>query len=508
MATKTIVCPECQAPAGPGRYACAQCGALLASVALAPRPQGRAGREAVVDVAPAEAAPPALAPSLVEQATDVLVADRPRRTRVAPAWTQGLAAEPIESAPGVDERWDDQPPTAEAAAEPVPAERPMENDLEADHGVTVEPIAALVNRATNGLGPKRATEKKAPSIAAIKPAPLPKVRRRSTPDPAALERIAPLAVPQPDVEPAAVATPEPAVLASVEPVARAAPEPAVLATPEPATPAVLATPEPATPAASERASLAVAPPAVTPRVERAQTVQPPPRFELAPASKPASRVEVAPRREAVPAWPPPGDRGPLVEPLPRVPAGVYLPPSAVLPSGEALPIAGATNGRPATVPAVPDAATSDGASKGVSAADRLAQLDLPEDTPRRVVAIGAVVAALGFLLPWSTSPTGSDLLGDYWVRWGMAGPGAWIVVALLIGLAGLTLAGGRLASAPVGLPGVALAMLLLGLSWPYLFGVPGRTVGIWVVLAGVILLAVGGLLDMRAGRHGDSQPTV
>jgi hypothetical protein len=247
---------------------------------------------------------------------------------------------------------------------------------------------------------------------------------------------------------------------------------------------------------------------VTPPVEPAQTVQPAPRFELAPASKPAPRVEVAPRREAVPAWPPPGDRGPLVEPLPRVPAGVYLPPSAVLPSGEALPIAGASNGRPATVPAVPAAATSDGGSKRVSAADRLAQLDLPADTPRRVVAIGAVVAALGFLLPWSTSPSGNDLLGDYWVRWGMAGPGAWIVVALLIGLAGLTLAGGRLASAPVGLPGVALAMLLLGLSWPYLFGVPGRTVGIWVVLAGVILLAVGGLLDMRAGRHADPQPTV
>jgi DNA-directed RNA polymerase subunit RPC12/RpoP len=37
MATKTVVCPECGSPAAPGRYACAECGALLASVALMPR---------------------------------------------------------------------------------------------------------------------------------------------------------------------------------------------------------------------------------------------------------------------------------------------------------------------------------------------------------------------------------------------------------------------------------------------------------------------------------------
>jgi hypothetical protein len=191
-----------------------------------------------------------------------------------------------------------------------------------------------------------------------------------------------------------------------------------------------------------------------------------------------------------------------------VPAGLYLPPSAVLPPGESLPLAGPSNGRPAD-PRAASAATPVGATTDrLSAADRLGQLDLPADTPRRVISIGAVVAVLGFLLPWTASPTGNDVLGDYLIRWGMAGPGAWIVIALLLGLAGLTLAGGRFASAPIGLPSVAAAMLVLGLVWPYVFGYSALAVGIWVVLAGVILVGVGGLLDLRARRHDSPPPSV
>ena len=37
MATKTVVCPECDAPLSPGRFACSSCGALVASVATVSR---------------------------------------------------------------------------------------------------------------------------------------------------------------------------------------------------------------------------------------------------------------------------------------------------------------------------------------------------------------------------------------------------------------------------------------------------------------------------------------
>ena len=37
MATRTVVCPECDAPLAPGRFACGECGALLATVASGSR---------------------------------------------------------------------------------------------------------------------------------------------------------------------------------------------------------------------------------------------------------------------------------------------------------------------------------------------------------------------------------------------------------------------------------------------------------------------------------------
>lgn len=471
MATKTIVCPECQAPVVSGRFACAQCGALLASVALTPRSNGRADHSIEPDVA-ATVAPPDLptrrrdasATRRDDESTVVArTAARSRRTPVAPAWTHSLAAEPEESAPGADERWDDQPLTVghtTAVAEPAvpPAVAMAANP--------VAPATVSDVLARSALAP--AVERKAAPIAAVKAAAVSKVRRRAAPDPEALARIAPLAEPLPVAETDAVAE-----------VARA--------------------PAPPTFVQPERARIE---PAVHARVARAE---PAARVEPAGPAQAAPRPEPFVRPDVVPAWPPPGDRGPLAEPVARTPAGLYLPPSAVLPPGEALPLPVAAKAEARAPSDVPSAGAT---SERPSAADRLAQLDLPADTPRRVVAIGAVIVVLGFLLPWTASPTGNDVLGDYLLRWGLAGAGAWIIVALLIGLAGLTLAGGRLATVPVGLPGVAVAMLVLGLAWPYLFGFGGRAVGIWVVVAGLLLLAVGGLLDMRASRHGNEPPIV
>jgi hypothetical protein len=448
MAIKSLACPECQAPAVPGRYACAQCGALLASVAMTARGDQGSASETVTNAAPA-------ASQADEQSGDATVEHhRNAAPAVAPAWTHALAAEPEEEPlpePAENERWDDEGPVATVAA--ATAEASPEAPTAA---VAVAPEPSPVIRPT--AKPRTRATAKVKKV-----------------DPAAIERIAPLIQPlvEPDPDPAVeiarVADPERPSATAIEPTPSA--EPVALAE-----------------IAIETGPAPAEPPAAT-TVPVAATSLP---FPLG---------------EPEPAWPPPGAPGVLPEPFARVPAGSYLPPSAVLPSGEA--IGGtAINGRPADPARGSSPAASDAASPRISAADRMAQLGLPADTPRRVVGIGAVVAALGFLLPWAPVLAGSGLLGGYWSQWGLAGPGHWIVALVLVGLAVLSLAGGRLAAVSVGLPAVAIATLLAGLSWPYLFGFLGRAVGIWVVLFGAILLVSAGLLDLRAARHGEPDSTV
>jgi hypothetical protein len=93
MATKLLVCPECASEVAPGRFACTSCGALLASVASAPRSLG--WTEAMT--------PPAVSPASHATAEPVLDAVDPETSRsnghgetIGPAWAHG----PLERAPG------------------------------------------------------------------------------------------------------------------------------------------------------------------------------------------------------------------------------------------------------------------------------------------------------------------------------------------------------------------------------------------------------------------------
>jgi hypothetical protein len=205
---------------------------------------------------------------------------------------------------------------------------------------------------------------------------------------------------------------------------------------------------------------------------------------------PAMTIAPIPAAAPAPVWPPANDPGMRPLPVERVPAGAWLPPSARL-EGLEPPVAAADAKRTSRFDL---AALTD--SLGVSG-----------DAPRRVVAIGASVAAIAFLLPWANVLAGAGLLGGYFTQWGLAGPGHWIVVALLAGLAAAAIGGERTARWPIGLLGLVAAALLLGLIWPYLFGFLGRSIGVWAVLAGVIVLAVGGSLD-RARRHAGDDRSV
>ena len=89
MATKLLVCPECASEVAPGRFACTSCGALLASVASAPRSLG--WMEAMTP--PAVSSPP---PADVESVVAAVEPAASVSNTIGPAWAHG----PLERAPG------------------------------------------------------------------------------------------------------------------------------------------------------------------------------------------------------------------------------------------------------------------------------------------------------------------------------------------------------------------------------------------------------------------------
>ena len=204
-----------------------------------------------------------------------------------------------------------------------------------------------------------------------------------------------------------------------------------------------------------------------------------------------------------PVWPPDGDRGAVARPASRTPAGAYLSPSAVLAQPDPPQATAPTHDHQPV-----DSATARGLPR-LSLAETLGSLGIADDVPRHLIAAGSAIAALGFLLPWASVLAGTGLGGTYWTRWGLAGPGHWLIVLALLGLVGLAVASGRdrrFARIPLGPIAVVVAAILIGLLWPYLFGVFERFVGVWLVLAGTIVLAAGGLLGLR--RHDPVGPSV
>jgi hypothetical protein len=192
----------------------------------------------------------------------------------------------------------------------------------------------------------------------------------------------------------------------------------------------------------------------------------------------------------------------------RTPAGAYLPPSAVLPPGEALPLATAARAPDIESESRPKLQMSLSSIR-LRLGDGTGPLGIPVDTPTRVVVLGAGLAALGFILPWADIVIGSGKIGGYLEQWGLAGPGHIVVLALLVGPAGLALVAERLPRwVRLGLPSIALASLLTGLVWPYLVGPFNASIGVYVVAVGAIIMIAGGLLDRVATRHVEAGASV
>jgi hypothetical protein len=397
MATKMLVCPECASAIAPGRFACTSCGALLASVATAPRTLGWAE-------APS---PPALTPAAPERSsespmdadsTDPVTAEAAEpMTTIGPAWAHG----PLERAPGetdLDLLDDDAPLALDDAStvsdDEVEPEAPVEPETEATTDEAANEAVAVAPAAARG--------------------------------PAWLTAIAHPAVEDPS---------------------------------------------------REQNGLDHA----------ADPQWPEPR-----------------------GWPPPGAAQPSMSPeAPPIPrAGAYLPPSGLLtsvaergaPVSQAVPVVAAP-------PVSPAGAGAPALSLRARLASQMPQLDAT--LPPQVVAIGAGVAVLGFLLPWAAVIIGSGRIGGYLDQWGLAGPGHLLLLVVIVGVGVAAAQVDRLPDwARPRLAAVAVGAFLVGLLWPYLFGSLQPSIGIYVTLVGAVLFVVGGLVDLWAARHAENSPVV
>lgn len=244
-----------------------------------------------------------------------------------------------------------------------------------------------------------------------------------------------------------------------------------------------------------------------------------PVVQMVMSPEPATRIPnvlaaVEPSWPEAPAWPP---QRPPSEPVTqdgaaagRALAGAYLPPSAVLPPGEALPL---SNGWKAATPAIAAApvatagAEPNGWSRfGLGEADGLG---LPADAPIKIIVGGAGIAAFGFILPWAEIVIGSKAMGSYLDQWGLAGPSHPLVLLGLLVLGGVALAIDRLPRwVSPGLPAIGLGAFLLGLAWPYLTGPFRASIGVYVVVVGALILIVGGLAHRAGRRHEDATASV
>lgn len=123
--------------------------------------------------------------------------------------------------------------------------------------------------------------------------------------------------------------------------------------------------------------------------------------------------------------------------------------------------------------------------------------------------IGSAVAILGFLLPWSRTVIGAEGAGTYFDTWGIANPSHVLVVLALAAALGLAIVANPIPTwVRTCAVGVALGGLLVGLTWPYLFGPLGAGPGVLAILVGGIMLAVAGILDLVEARHAQTDPLV
>ena len=532
MATRVVVCSECDEPLPYGRLSCPSCGALLASVAGTPR------RTALHLVGGSGSPDVSGAPSVTDwsSADDPSSVVEPASVAEAPSVTASSSGD--EPGSGDEPRIGDEPLSMTGAAL-----APVEDDWTWNAR-----LAAVAAATTTDAQPD------APDIEPVDPDAAFESDKGAEDMDVDVELV-PADTPEPAFEPADAAEP------SFEPVddghADTAFELADTAEPafEPDDTHAEAAFEPAGTAEPADDAAELGPANLTdttdadtadPAFEPAHVAEPRWPGDTAPAADwplrvpgAATVIEPAPDRAAATAVPPvlrewtapdpaPSDDEPLRHPwagamasnggpvlypsaargaaaaVAAPPAGAWVPPA--LAAAAAGPIADAVMAAPASV-------ADPAPAPRVRPGDASLLADLPFDAPNDVagwlVAIGSVVAMVGFLLPWSEVVIGSANFNGYTDRWGLAATANILALAV----SALTFTLGVLPNrVPVwlrsGVLGLALGGLLLGLVWPYILVLRGAGLGAIAVAVGALVLVVGGLLAVRPRRHGPQAPAV
>ena len=126
-----------------------------------------------------------------------------------------------------------------------------------------------------------------------------------------------------------------------------------------------------------------------------------------------------------------------------------------------------------------------------------------------LMVIGSAVAILGFLLPWSRTVIGSEGAGTYFDTWGIANPSHVMVVLALAAVLALAIVANPIPTwIRTCAVGLAVGGVLVGLTWPYLFGPLGAGPGVLAILVGGVMLGVAGVLDLVEARHAPTESPV
>jgi hypothetical protein len=130
-------------------------------------------------------------------------------------------------------------------------------------------------------------------------------------------------------------------------------------------------------------------------------------------------------------------------------------------------------------------------------------LSVPDDAAGWVTVVGLVLGIVSLPLPWVSADgflvgAPGAIIGDYFGSWGLAAMTNWLPGVLFLVALGLVLRSSR-DVVRHGLVPLSVALFGLGNAWPYVAyaGLGWVHVGVWLMIAGCVIIVVGAALRLR-----------